>query len=655
MSNLTNLTWDNMDQFIDSLPKDENGHFLQNPKAKQPIAVEINPLDIPTADLVAPLKKILQRISDFAKTAIDVLLDVLPTQMVDTLIEDGFITDKELWLSNVHFDHGNKNILTMRCDGGHIEIRLNPTNDPKESLIKVNHNKLYIKAFPKTIFENTNEGLTVTKDGKSINFPNLVAEDTSKLFPEVKKADPEILNEAQRSLVDLTLNNPDIPEQSKQDLVEKLEGTPLAVQKTTVTNETLMERAKANLETLDTAEAEKEFDAQIEGMKRSKEIVKTGMVETINSPLTNPNMTPAQLKEWSDANVEKAKSIVAKMDAHLEEGGRVNVADKFLMNCKADLNQLIPFKYSQPWTLYLNSCANHWMPAEMSLERSKAAWDRIGDDSKRLMARAYFTHLSRCNLFPESVLLNLYRLMTNPECRQYMLRQGQESVTVKHAWMEIEDTIQTSKTLIAGVKPSKAFQVDDVVFRERHKAVMEAVKMTHDFTSKTDSAEELAAFVKAFIVLYGYVNWIMPMVAHYQVITTLELNECCDELKQIFKTLNKDGLGQLEFAKFFIEGVVDENPHIATDEWIDDVRRTLRSLVNYEISLVASIQSSENAISDVGYICHHYVDELMLLIDPKHQRTPTMKDSQRGQDFVRSLTSVKPDMHQASGLGGIQW
>ncbi len=42
--------------------------------------------------------------------------------------------------------------------------------------------------------------------------------------------------------------------------------------------------------------------------------------------------------------------------------GRIRVDDKRIINCRADLNQLVPFKYDWAWQKYLDGCANHWMP-----------------------------------------------------------------------------------------------------------------------------------------------------------------------------------------------------------------------------------------------------------------------------------------------------
>lgn len=59
----------------------------------------------------------------------------------------------------------------------------------------------------------------------------------------------------------------------------------------------------------------------------------------------------------------------------LEMGAaRIQVDDKRIINCRADLNQLVPFKYKWAWDKYLVACANHWMPNEISMSADVALW-----------------------------------------------------------------------------------------------------------------------------------------------------------------------------------------------------------------------------------------------------------------------------------------
>ena len=53
---------------------------------------------------------------------------------------------------------------------------------------------------------------------------------------------------------------------------------------------------------------------------------------------------------------------------------RIQVDDKKIINCRADLNQLVPFKYDWAWDKYLVACANHWMPNEINMSADLALW-----------------------------------------------------------------------------------------------------------------------------------------------------------------------------------------------------------------------------------------------------------------------------------------
>src|SRR3984957_10461012 len=69
---------------------------------------------------------------------------------------------------------------------------------------------------------------------------------------------------------------------------------------------------------------------------------------------------------------------------------RIHVDDKFIINCRADLNQLVPFKYKWAWEKYLAACANHWMPNEINMAADIALWksaDGLTEDERMIIKR----------------------------------------------------------------------------------------------------------------------------------------------------------------------------------------------------------------------------------------------------------------------------
>src|SRR5258708_6074480 len=75
----------------------------------------------------------------------------------------------------------------------------------------------------------------------------------------------------------------------------------------------------------------------------------------------------------------------------LEMGAaRIQVDDKRIINCRADLNQLVPFKYKWAWQKYLDACANHWMPNEINMSADVVLWrnpNGLTEDERTIIKR----------------------------------------------------------------------------------------------------------------------------------------------------------------------------------------------------------------------------------------------------------------------------
>lgn len=116
---------------------------------------------------------------------------------------------------------------------------------------------------------------------------------------------------------------------------------------------------------------------------------------------------------------------------------RVTVDQKRMINCRADLNQLVPFKYDWAWQKYLDGCANHWMPQEVNMTADVALWkseDGLTADERMVVKRSLGFFSTADSLVANNLVLAIYRLITNPECRQYLLRQAFEEAIHTHAY-----------------------------------------------------------------------------------------------------------------------------------------------------------------------------------------------------------------------------
>lgn len=145
----------------------------------------------------------------------------------------------------------------------------------------------------------------------------------------------------------------------------------------------------------------------------------------VSAPKSNENFVPATKEEL----LLRAQRNIGMIDreAGIEEldgaAGRVAVDAKRMILCRADLNQLVPFKYEWAWQAYLKATEHHWMPLEINLDSDVEQWkDCTADESKLISFALYSLEINGLFKTNDS-LLALYRSITNPEARQYILRQ----------------------------------------------------------------------------------------------------------------------------------------------------------------------------------------------------------------------------------------
>lgn len=107
---------------------------------------------------------------------------------------------------------------------------------------------------------------------------------------------------------------------------------------------------------------------------------------------------------------------------------RVHVGDKMMINARADLSRIAgAVQVRLAWQKYLDGCANHWMPQEVNMNADISLWkdpEGLSDDERRIIMRSLGFFSTADSLVANNLVLAVYRLINNPECRQYILRQG---------------------------------------------------------------------------------------------------------------------------------------------------------------------------------------------------------------------------------------
>jgi ribonucleoside-diphosphate reductase beta chain len=248
----------------------------------------------------------------------------------------------------------------------------------------------------------------------------------------------------------------------------------------------------------------------------------------------------------------------------LEMGAaRVSVDEKAMINCRADLNQLVPFKYEWAWQKYIDGCANHWMPQEINMTADVATWknpEGLTDDERRIVMRNLGYFSTADSLVANNLVLAIYRLITNPECRQYILRQAFEEAIHTHAYQYCIESL--------GMDEGEVFNMYREIPSVAKKAAW-SLSHTHELsdpTFKTGTHEADQTLLRNLIGFYAVTEGIFFYCGFTQILSMGRRNKMTGVAEQ-FQYILRDESMHLNFGIDVINQIKLENPHLWTKEF----------------------------------------------------------------------------------------
>jgi ribonucleoside-diphosphate reductase beta chain len=275
--------------------------------------------------------------------------------------------------------------------------------------------------------------------------------------------------------------------------------------------------------------------------------------------------------------VELAIAAVAALDPSdgVEElagaAERVTVDQKRMINCRADLNQLVPFKYDWAWQKYLDGCANHWMPQEINMNADIALWKSEGGltaDERIIVKRSLGFFSTADSLVANNLVLAVYRLITNPECRQYILRQAFEEAIHTHAYQYCIESL--------GMDEGEIFNMYHEVPSVAKKASW-GLKYTREISDpvfKTGTPETDRKLLNNLIAYYCCLEGIFFYCGFTQILSMGRRNKMTGTSEQ-FQYILRDESMHLNFGIDMINQIKLENPHL----WDEDMKQQATQMI----------------------------------------------------------------------------
>ena len=297
--------------------------------------------------------------------------------------------------------------------------------------------------------------------------------------------------------------------------------------------------------------------------------------EVVTAP--EPTVAEPAPAEPSPQAMQAAEAVIANMDAsagveELEMGAsRLSVDEKAMINCRADLNQLVPFKYDWAWQKYLDGCANHWMPQEINMTADVATWkssDGLSEDERRIVMRSLGYFSTADSLVANNLVLGIYRLITNPECRQYLLRQAFEEAIHTHAYQYCIESL--------GMDEGEIFNMYREVPSVAKKAAW-SLSHTHELSDPNFSTGTIEAdqqLLRNLIGFYGVTEGIFFYCGFTQILSMGRRNKMTGVAEQ-FQYILRDESMHLNFGIDVINQIKLENPHLWTEEFKEEVTQMI--------------------------------------------------------------------------------
>lgn len=259
---------------------------------------------------------------------------------------------------------------------------------------------------------------------------------------------------------------------------------------------------------------------------------------------------------------------------------RVRVSEKRLINCQTvDVNQLMPLKYKWAWEHYLNGCANNWMPSEVPMSKDIELWksDQLSDAERLVIMRNLGFFSTAESLVGNNIVLAIFKHVTNPEVRQYLLRQGFEEAIHTHTFHYIVESLSLDQGEIFNMYN----EIPAIRAKDDFEMKLTAAVLSPDFTTKTQEGAQkfLENLIGYYIIMEGiffYSGFVMILSFHRQNKMT--------GIGEQFQYILRDETVHLNFGIDLINGIKEENPELWTEGFQNHIINLVKEAVELEIT-----------------------------------------------------------------------
>lgn len=255
------------------------------------------------------------------------------------------------------------------------------------------------------------------------------------------------------------------------------------------------------------------------------------------------------------------------------------MSKKQILNCTAtDPNKILPMKYHWARQHYKDGVANNWVPDEIPMQQDIEQWkdkNALTEDERRMILWNLGFFSTAESLTANNIVIVVYRHVTNPECRQYLLRQAYEEAIHTDTFIYCCDSL--------GLDPDEVYTMYDNIpsIKKKDDFVIDMTKSLMDPNFTTVGSENIQRFVHDLIGYYIIMEGIFFYAGFAMMLSLLRQNKMVGVGEQ-FQYILRDESVHLAFGRDLVNTIVAENPEIWTEEFKKDITNKIIKAVELE-------------------------------------------------------------------------
>ncbi|MFH1399926.1 MAG: ribonucleotide-diphosphate reductase subunit beta [Nanoarchaeota archaeon] len=323
---------------------------------------------------------------------------------------------------------------------------------------------------------------------------------------------------------------------------------------------------------------------------------------------------------------------------------------------KTDPNKILPMAYKWAREHYKAGVSNNWTPEEISMQKDVEQWasDTVLSDTERRLILYNLGFFSTAeSLTANNIVLAVYNHVTNPEARQYLLRQAFEEAIHTDTFIYCCDSL--------GLDPEDIYTMYTRIpsIKDKDDYVVELTKAVFDQSFRTDSVENIQKFVHDLVGYYVIMEGIF-FYAGFAMMLALKRQNKMVGIGEQFEFIMRDESIHLAFGCDLINTIRAENPSIWTEQFkvalVAMIRKGVELECKYAVDACPQGVLGINAQQFVNYV-EHIADRRLERIDlPKVYNTenpfPWMSQS---TDLSKEKNFFETRVTEYQTAGSLKW